>query len=125
MKLFPYDQRFDRCPVCMVALFDGKATLGGRPEKVSGTIRAQEAEETCERCFRSPHFTHAIFGEFSSLKRIGSYAFPADGMSEVTILDGVERASCFETGRLTRENRHRCITFGELRSLKRIGFRGF
>lgn len=76
---------------------------------------------------RLKRFVRDAFGEFSSLKRIGSYALPADGMSEVTIPDSDEElgASCFETGRLTRENRHQRITFGDFQSLKRIGFRGF
>lgn len=95
---------------------DAQKKLGGRYE-----------HKKLKRFVRDAHFTRVIFGEFSSLKCIGSYAFPGDGMSEVTIPDSGEElgASCFETGRLTRENRHRRITFGDFQSLKRIGFRGF
>ena len=62
------------------------------------------------------------FGESSSLKRIGPYAFSETGLKEIHIPDNVEEIceACF----------YRClslshITFGESSSLKRLGWHAF
>ena len=80
-------------------------------------------EDLCDKCFCGCwNLSYLMFGECSSLKRIGIEAFYGCGLEEIYIPNAVEdiREKCFyECKNLSR------VTFGESSSLKRIGVDAF